>query len=259
MRRRHSAPRRAECGRHRGCRARPDRRLELHSLGDQGDPDAGANCLGQHPDHGRDDEGGRQRDAVEAGNRVRSGLRGRRAVGGRKSAAEWDTIRSATPFGSIGRLRTNGAHGPHSQEHLGRLQAHVPPRLEGRAPVVATEFAVGATCQSVQIIDFASASDSGPGAKVLQSFVQICWRRLSGAETLPRFVERTYGAHAGRLLNGPHSGECPRTGRKMASPTGRSSSRRTPTESRSSLRWSRSQRSGPCAARRSADPRKLRR
>lgn len=75
--------------------------------------------------------------------------------------------------------------------------------------VVATEFAVGATCQSVQMIDFEPASDSGPGAKVLQSFVQICWKRLSGGESLARFVERTYGAEAARLFERTELGRVP--------------------------------------------------
>jgi len=75
--------------------------------------------------------------------------------------------------------------------------------------VVATEFAVGATCQSVQMIDFEPASDSGPGAKVLQSFVQICWKRLSGGESLARFVERTYGAEAARLFERTELGGVP--------------------------------------------------
>ena len=86
--------------------------------------------------------------------------------------------------------------------------------------VIATEFAVGATCQSVQMIDFASASDSGPGAKVLQSFVQICWRRMSGGETLPRFVERTYGTHAGRLLERTTFGGVPAYRTKDDEPNG---------------------------------------
>jgi hypothetical protein len=75
--------------------------------------------------------------------------------------------------------------------------------------VVATEFAVGATCQSVQMIDFEPASESGPGAKVLQSFVQICWKRLSGGESLARFVERTYGAEAARLFERTELGGVP--------------------------------------------------
>jgi hypothetical protein len=75
--------------------------------------------------------------------------------------------------------------------------------------VVATEFAVGAACQSVQMIDFEPASDSGPGAKVLQSFVQICWKRLSGGDSLARFVERIYGAETARLFERTQLGGVP--------------------------------------------------
>ena len=66
--------------------------------------------------------------------------------------------------------------------------------------VVATEFAVGSTCQSVRIVDSAPDPDSGPGAKVLQSFVQICWKRPSSGESLAEFVEKTYGSRASSLL-----------------------------------------------------------
>ena len=86
--------------------------------------------------------------------------------------------------------------------------------------VIATEFAMDATCQSVQVIDFASASDSGPGAKVLQSFVQICWRRLIGGDTLSRFVERTYGTEAGRLLERTTFGGVPAYRTKDGGPNG---------------------------------------
>jgi hypothetical protein len=66
--------------------------------------------------------------------------------------------------------------------------------------VVATEFAVGAACRSVQVIDFRPPPGSGPGAQVLQSFVQICWKRLSGGESLAEFIEKTYGRKASSLF-----------------------------------------------------------
>jgi hypothetical protein len=66
--------------------------------------------------------------------------------------------------------------------------------------VVATEFAAGAVCKSVRIVDFEPPPDSGPGAQVLQSFVQLCWKRVSGGESLTEFVEKTYGDRASRLL-----------------------------------------------------------
>jgi hypothetical protein len=66
--------------------------------------------------------------------------------------------------------------------------------------VVATEFAAGAACQSVQVVDFRPPPGSGPGAQALQSFVQICWRRLSGGDSLADFVEKTYGRKASSLF-----------------------------------------------------------
>ena len=66
--------------------------------------------------------------------------------------------------------------------------------------VVATEFAAGSACQSVQVVDFRPPPGSGPGAQVLQSFVQICWKRLSGGDSLADFVEKTYGRKASSLF-----------------------------------------------------------
>ena len=76
----------------------------------------------------------------------------------------------------------------------------IPPGWKVTGQVVATEFAAGAACQSVRIVDLQPPPDSGPGAKVLQSFVQICWKRLSGGESFARFVEKTYGERATELL-----------------------------------------------------------
>jgi hypothetical protein len=75
--------------------------------------------------------------------------------------------------------------------------------------VVATEFAVGAACQSVHVIDLQPPPNSGPGAKVLQSLVQVCWKRLSGRESLAEFVERTYGGRASGLLERTELGGVP--------------------------------------------------
>lgn len=75
--------------------------------------------------------------------------------------------------------------------------------------VVATEFAAGAACQSVRIVDFEPRADAGPGAKVLQSFVQICWKRLSGDESLAGFVEKTYGGKSAGLLERTELGGVP--------------------------------------------------
>lgn len=59
-----------------------------------------------------------------------------------------------------------------------------------RDQVVATEFAAGAECQSVQIIDF--QPPQGSGALILHSFVQICARPLEDTLTLEQFMLQTY-------------------------------------------------------------------
>lgn len=58
--------------------------------------------------------------------------------------------------------------------------------------VLATAFATGATCGSALIVDNAAPANSGPGASVEQSFVQVCWKGLEG-KTLAQFMAATYG------------------------------------------------------------------
>ena len=60
--------------------------------------------------------------------------------------------------------------------------------------VAATEFAVGAQCQSVRIVDFEPPPDSGLGAQVLQSFVQVCAKLVWKDVPLADFMHQTYGA-----------------------------------------------------------------
>ncbi len=60
--------------------------------------------------------------------------------------------------------------------------------------VAATEFAVGARCRSVRVVDFEPPADAGPGAQVRQSFVQVCAKPLRDGAPLEDFMRRTYGA-----------------------------------------------------------------
>lgn len=60
----------------------------------------------------------------------------------------------------------------------------------------ATAFANGATCGSAVIVDRAPPNDSGPGARVEQSYVQVCWRPVDG-QTLAAFMAATYGSVGG--------------------------------------------------------------
>jgi hypothetical protein len=66
--------------------------------------------------------------------------------------------------------------------------------------VVATEFAAGAACQSARVVDFQPPPGSGPGAKMLQSFVQICWKRVRDGSSLDEFMRKTYGRRLSELF-----------------------------------------------------------
>ena len=59
-------------------------------------------------------------------------------------------------------------------------------RVTGK--VVATQFAAGASCQTVRIVDAASPSF------VRQSFVQLCSKPIADGSSLAAFMRRTYGA-----------------------------------------------------------------
>jgi hypothetical protein len=70
--------------------------------------------------------------------------------------------------------------------------------VEGQ--VAATEFAVGSQCQSVRVVDSQPAPDSGSGARMQQSFLQVCAQRIVGAESLQDFMRRSYGARFARIF-----------------------------------------------------------
>jgi len=65
--------------------------------------------------------------------------------------------------------------------------------------VVATEYAGTAACQSVRKVDSAPPADSGPGAGVRQSLVQVCWKPVDDL-TLDGFMASTYGARLPSLF-----------------------------------------------------------
>ena len=60
--------------------------------------------------------------------------------------------------------------------------------------VVATQYAVGAPCQTVRVVDYTSPSF------VRQSFVQLCWKRIADGSSLAAFMRRTYGARLSRFF-----------------------------------------------------------
>ncbi len=58
---------------------------------------------------------------------------------------------------------------------------------------VATEFARGAECRSVEVVDFEPPPDAGPAAMVLRSFVQVCAKPIAPGSSLDDFMRLTYG------------------------------------------------------------------
>lgn len=63
--------------------------------------------------------------------------------------------------------------------------------LEGQ--VVASDFALGARCRSVRVVDFAPPPGSGAAAPMLHSFVQVCAKPTSSVGALEAFMKLTYG------------------------------------------------------------------
>ena len=59
--------------------------------------------------------------------------------------------------------------------------------------VIATQFAVGARCRSVRVIDLAPPSDSGAAAAMEQSLVQVCAKPLDADDSLDQYMRRVYG------------------------------------------------------------------
>jgi hypothetical protein len=62
-----------------------------------------------------------------------------------------------------------------------------------RGQLVATEFATGARCRSVEVVDYQPPPDSGPAGSLLHSLVQVCARRLGDRSSLEEFMRQTYG------------------------------------------------------------------
>jgi hypothetical protein len=57
--------------------------------------------------------------------------------------------------------------------------------------VVATQFAAGARCRTVRVVDRAGL------AEVRQSFVQLCWKQVNDGSSLAGFMRKTYGDRLG--------------------------------------------------------------
>jgi hypothetical protein len=62
-----------------------------------------------------------------------------------------------------------------------------------KGKVITTEFANGAQCESVEVVDAEPPPESGPAAFILHSFVQACSKLLTDGSTLDDFMRETYG------------------------------------------------------------------
>jgi len=93
-----------------------------------------------------------------------------------------------------------------------------PPDWKVQGQVVATDFALGAQCQSVEIVDFLPPEGSGPGAVILHSFVQICARPLGDGLTLEAFMRQTYGEALGTQFEATQLGDVPAYRTKLNGP-----------------------------------------
>jgi len=68
-----------------------------------------------------------------------------------------------------------------------------PPDWSVDGQAIATQFAVGARCRSVRIVDFEPPADSGAAAPMEQSFVQVCAKPLDQNDSLDQYMHRIYG------------------------------------------------------------------
>jgi hypothetical protein len=60
--------------------------------------------------------------------------------------------------------------------------------------VAATEFARGAACQSVEVVDLRPPDDAGGAGFIRHAFVQLCARPMPDRLALEGFLRQTYGA-----------------------------------------------------------------
>lgn len=81
-------------------------------------------------------------------------------------------------------------------ERPGSFSLSYPDTWQTGGVVVATEFAQGADCVSVRIVDREAPATSGQAPFLYQTAFQVCARALDG-RTLAAFMEATYGAGKG--------------------------------------------------------------
>jgi len=113
-------------------------------------------------------------------------------------------VSTRSPTGTVGAF-TDATLGPASSPGFLLLtnptlgfRLTFPDDWQLRGQLVATEFAVGAECQSAEIIDF--QPPEGSTAMILHSLVQICARPREDALTLEQFMRQTYSSLPGETL-----------------------------------------------------------
>lgn len=108
------------------------------------------------------------------------------------TGGEANSTRSPAPAPTASRTDTAEPPNRLTSDDVG-YSLRYPPDWQVTRQVVATEFALGAECRSVEIVDFEPPPDAGPGAIVLRSFVQVCAMPVAPGSALEDFMRMTYG------------------------------------------------------------------
>jgi hypothetical protein len=114
------------------------------------------------------------------------------------SAVLCSAVLAWSPAHGAGAAAASPPHRTLRNDHVGYSLSY-PRGWKVAGQIVATEFAAGAACQSVRIVDFAPPAVV-PSGQVLQSFVQICWKRVRDGSSLDEFMRKTYGRRLSELF-----------------------------------------------------------
>ena len=87
---------------------------------------------------------------------------------------------------------TAPAQWKHLEDPAVGVSLYYPPDWSVDGQAVATQFAAGARCRSVRIIDFEAPPDSGAMAPMEHSFVQVCAKPLEQNDSLDQYMRRAY-------------------------------------------------------------------
>jgi hypothetical protein len=100
---------------------------------------------------------------------------------------------SAIANGWIIASNAASAQWKHLEDPAVGFSFYYPPDWSVEEQTVATQFAEGARCRSVRLIDFEPPPDSGAAAPMEQSFVQVCAQALEKNDSLDQYMQRVYG------------------------------------------------------------------